>query len=50
MTFLDNQRKRDYPADGQPPQVGNRVASPYAAVTAIHDLQESLTATTDSHH
>jgi hypothetical protein len=48
MAFLDNQRKRDYPADGQPTQVGNRVASPYAAVIPIHDPQESLTTTTDS--
>jgi hypothetical protein len=48
MAFLDNQRKRDYPADDQPTQVGDRIASPQAAVIAIHDPQESLTATTDS--
>jgi hypothetical protein len=48
MAFLDNQRKRDYPADDQPAQVGDRIASPYAAVIAIQDRPESLTATTDS--
>jgi hypothetical protein len=38
MAFLDNQRKRDYPADDQPPKVDNRNEA-YAAVSAIHDPQ-----------